>query len=209
MTGFLLVILLVSFGFAISFLELDRSKGFVNELLNVYSLSYGSFNFGDYDSTSQVVSCVIFTYLLSVVLFNLLIAIMGDTYAKVQAKHSLTEAIEKLSLILEAIIVKRPFLGLFKPGKKSKKFKGEKSFLYCAEIVEEEIDNDDEEEESQGEKLKKLLENSLEDVKKDLKAGMKGVGVEIEKKIKSREDGMRGRVLHTLRRKAGENKICK
>jgi hypothetical protein len=148
MIGFLLVIVLISFGFAISFLELDRSKGFINELLNVYSLSYGSFSFDDYPSTSQTVLCVLFTFLLSVVLFNLLIAIMGDTYAKVQAKHSLTEAMEKLSLILEAIIVKRPFLALFKQGNKSEKFKGERSFLYCAEIVEEDIDNDDEEEES-------------------------------------------------------------
>ncbi len=55
--------------------------------------------------------------------------------------------------------------------------------------------------------MKKVIENSLEEVKKELKGEMKGVGMEIEKKIRMREEGIRGRVLHTLKRKAGENRM--
>jgi Ion transport protein len=144
--GFSLVIILIIFGFTIAFLELSQSRNFSSQFLSVYSLIYANFSFDSY-STSQINLAVGFTIMLSIVLLNLMIAIMGDTYGKVQAKHTLTEGIEKLSLIMEAMIMKRPFARLFHKWFGYEYQSDEKTYLYFAEIEEntniEDDDDDD------------------------------------------------------------------
>lgn len=60
---------------------------FLNAFYNQYMLSLGEFNYGNYESGPQTYLCYAFflcaTFLTQITFLNMLIALMGDTFAKV------------------------------------------------------------------------------------------------------------------------------
>mmetsp|Transcript_35065 Transcript_35065/g.31597 ORF Transcript_35065/g.31597 Transcript_35065/m.31597 type:complete len:201 (+) Transcript_35065:748-1350(+) len=84
MRSFIMMLLFIFFSFTIIFICLDEAEEFT--FGSMFLLSY-NYLFANYESegltTSQYIFFVIFTLLLAVVLINMLIAIMGDSYSRV------------------------------------------------------------------------------------------------------------------------------
>ena len=133
MYGFIVVLIFIFFGFALIFLEFSEGKTAYGDQL------YGTFKilFAGYDDTDYNVSQKLFTslilFLLNVVLLNLLISIMGDSYDKVQERRVLTDSLTRLDMSLEAMV----FLRVVRRGKKTE---GRGYLIYCEP---EEADNED------------------------------------------------------------------
>jgi len=84
MKAFTIVFLFLVLGLSVIFMifESDETKNFGSEIVTVYRMIYGDFDTGDF-SQGQQVYFMIFAFLLSIVLLNMLIAIMGDTFNRV------------------------------------------------------------------------------------------------------------------------------
>jgi len=107
MRSFVMMLGLIIFGFSIIFHQFEEGDiSYKDQLLNSYVFLYASFSTARFND-SQIVYFVIITMILSVVLLNMLIAIMGNTFGEVQSKSLLTDSQEKSSLILESIAVRR------------------------------------------------------------------------------------------------------
>lgn len=141
-----MIIAMLVFGFTLVFYQFNRKKKFTTYLLITFNLIYSNSDPSDF-SPSQLVYFVIVTILLAVILLNMLIAIMTDTYEKVQGTSILAEGREKVSLIFEATVVMRT-IGKFCQSRK----KIEKKIavntnkvlkrLNLDEMLEEEVDFD-------------------------------------------------------------------
>ena len=117
MTSFLAVLLFLTFGFAFIFLQLRPESSFGNEMLKTYNLIYA--NFDENPSGAEIPYFVIFTVFVSVTLLNLLIAIMNETYGRVQEIRFYYENKTKVNLIIEAITAKRFLLKITSGIRKS------------------------------------------------------------------------------------------
>ena len=141
-----MILVMLVFGFSLLFYQFNRRRKFTTYLLITFNLIYSNSDPSDF-SASQLVFFVIITVLLAVILLNMLIAIMSDTYERVQGTSVLAEGKEKVSLIFEATIIMRAI------GKLCKRRKTiEKKFavgtnrvlrrLNLDEMLEEEVDYD-------------------------------------------------------------------
>ena len=133
MYGFIVVLIFIFFGFALIFLEFSEGKtAYGDQLYSTFKIL-----FADHDDSNYNVSQKLFTslilFLLNVVLLNLLISIMGDSYDKVQEKRVLTDSLTRLDMSLEAMV----FLRVVRRGKKTE---GKGYLIYCET---EEADNED------------------------------------------------------------------
>jgi len=117
MTSFLAVLLFLTFGFAFIFLQLRPESSFGNEMLKTYNLIYA--NFDENPNGAEIPYFVIFTVFVSVTLLNLLIAIMNETYGRVQEIRFYYENKTKVNLIIEAITAKRFLLKITSGIRKS------------------------------------------------------------------------------------------
>jgi hypothetical protein len=108
MSSFCLVLLMIFFGFTFVFMEFNYTVEFGNQLFNVYALLYANYA-SPGETPFEVFFSVIITFILSVVLLNLLIAIMGETYNNIQQSAVLADSREKVDLVLEALIMLRTF----------------------------------------------------------------------------------------------------
>ena len=137
MYGFVVVLIFIFFGFALIAVEFDQAQNSYGSQL------YGTFKilFANYDDEHYNVSQKLFTslivFLMNVVLLNLLISIMGDTYDKVQEKRVLIDSLTRLDMALEAMVYMKV---LRLTGKKQ----GKGYLIYCeAESVNDDYNIED------------------------------------------------------------------
>ena len=214
MYGFIIVLIFIFFGFALIFLEFSEGKTAYGDQL------YGTFKilFAGYDDTDYSVSQKLFTslilFLLNVVLLNLLISIMGDSYDKVQEKRVLTDSLTRLDMSLEAMV----FLRVVRRGKKTE---GRGYLIYCEP---EEADNEDDpanvEWEGRINVIKKTLKQTDQKLTDKLDATNQKIGTmeermsvimeqTIEQKMGTMEERMIATMEQTIEQKMGamEQKI--
>ena len=201
MYGFVVVLIFIFFGFALIFLEFSEGQTAYGDQL------YGTFKilFAGYDDTDYNVSQKLFTslilFLLNVVLLNLLISIMGDSYDKVQERRVLTDSLTRLDMSLEAMV----FLRVVRRGKETE---GKGYLIYCEpEEADNEEDSANVEWEGRINVIKKTLKQTDQKVqslteKMDQKMGA------MEQKIGTMEQEMKAS-MNTVNQKMGamEQKI--
>jgi hypothetical protein len=122
MRSFMLVLTFLLAGFTLIYQVFQPEKSFVDNMLDTYLLLLGGFDTEDYGDI-QMIYWAILIFLLNVVLLNMLIALMAGTYEKVLDEVALQEAKSKVSMIREAITMKRALFqkkdnGDDKPDKK-------------------------------------------------------------------------------------------
>ena len=162
MSSFIGILIFIIFTFSLILLEFDREIEFTDHLLTSYGFVYGNYETEEL-SSSEIAIMVFVAFMISVVLLNLLIAIMGDSYAKVEENRILVDSLERLDMITEVIVIKR----IFTP----RTIKKEKGYLmFCQNSV-----NDESSEEN---------ENNLLEEKTDLlRAAIKSVETKLENSI--------------------------
>ena len=130
MIPFLFILFMATIAFSLIFYIVNTEDKSLNEvLLNTYILNYGEFNTDDYNSGEWV---VFFIASMSnpLILLTMLVAIMGDTYDKVQEQQLVADSKEMAELVLEAEAL------LFWSRNKNKKY-----YLQLCDNVKHEVDN--------------------------------------------------------------------
>jgi len=106
---FVLGFIIIGFSFIfVQFQEEEDDETLGDTLLYTYSILYGDYTFEGIKSF-ELVFLLVVAFALSVVLMNMLIAIMGDTYGRVQERTTFSESQSKLEMIFETILIKRAF----------------------------------------------------------------------------------------------------
>ena len=110
MAGFIVIIASIVIGFSLIFLTFNRNSAEPAEypvhLYGTYLMLYGNFDDGDY-SFSQKLLLSLILFALNVVLLNLLISIMGDSYGSVQEERILIDSKTRLHMIMEVVFLKK------------------------------------------------------------------------------------------------------
>ena len=136
--SFFLVVIILLIGFNLIFYRLseDDNSTFGNELLNTYIMLYSQYDYLGYDAP-QVFFFVVVTVVLSMILFNMLIAVMNDTFNRVQSRRKVAECKEKIKLVFESVVIKRTYRRMLC----SKKLKRDNSinYLFMVEEREQEV----------------------------------------------------------------------
>ena len=134
MYGFIIVLLFIFIGFALISLEFNRGEiEYGDQLYDTFKVLFGQFDDTTFNVSQKLFTALIL-FILNVVLLNLLISIMGDSYDKVQERRVLTDSLTRLDMILEAMV----YLRILNQQKKSK---GNGYLIYC-EPEEEENEED-------------------------------------------------------------------
>lgn len=159
MLSFIVIIVVIIFGFSIIFLVFERESEYGIYLYNTYSILYGPLDIeNDVPfSVSKKVIMVVIAFLLNVLLLNLLISIMGDSYDKILEKRDKTDALTKLQMMSEAVT----YMKVFKRNYKTKRG----YLLYCLALDVEEDENVQDEWEGRINIMKKLLKQTSEQTK--------------------------------------------
>ncbi len=182
MWGFLTIILLIVVGFSLIFMEFDRSMEYKDHLYETYNRLYGNYDDSEYSTSQRIINAIIL-FFLSVVLLNMLIALMGDSYGKVQETRVLTDSQTRLDMILESTILMRLF------EKRDNNIK-KQYLIYCEPKGEEEdVGGDSNQWEGGINVLKKLLRQSDQKVTV-ISADMK----ELEQRFNSKVAGIEKRM---------------
>ena len=133
MYGFVVVLIFIFFGFALIAIEFDEAQtSYGDQLYGTFKILFANYDDGEYN-VSQKLSTALIVFLLNVVLMNLLISIMGDTYGRVQEKRVLIDSLTRLDMSLEAMVYMK---ALRLTGKKQ-----EKGYLIYCET--ESLDDDE------------------------------------------------------------------
>jgi len=163
MISFIIVIALIIVGFSVIFLVFNREAGYGDYLYEAYNVLYGPADIGD-DAAwpfSQKLIMAALAFFLNVVLLNLLISIMGDSYGQVLEMRARTDSLTRLEMISEAAIY-RKFL---KPKHQTKRG----YLVYCLPV---ELDEDESGQNSELENvikaMKKLIQRNNEESKQEL-----------------------------------------
>lgn len=137
MRSFMLIIFLLIIGFSLIFLIFDHSRGENHSyglyLFNAYTYLYGPSGDDNMTNFSQRVFMCLMAFLLNVLLLNLLISIMDDSYDRMLEKKDTTNSITKLHLISESITFRKIF------GIQPKNKKG--FLIYCS-LVDESVEQE-------------------------------------------------------------------
>ncbi len=162
MVSFIVIIAMIIFGFSLIFLVFERESEYGIYLYNTYSILYGPLDIDDDAkySVSLKLIMVVIAFLLNVLLLNLLISIMGDSYDKILEKREKTDALTRLEMMSEVMT----YMKVFKRNYKTKRG----YLLYCLSLDVEEDENGQDEWEGRINVMKKLLKKSSEETK-DLK----------------------------------------
>ena len=177
---------MILFGFTIIFMQFDLDdtpvSSFGKYMLITYRLTFSDFEVDDFDS-GQSFFMVIITILLSVILFNMLVAIMTDSFEKVQENAIISESRERLFLITEAIAVKKLVIKLCRRRKRLNPeyevIEPERRYLFVAEEagVDEDANKDNKEWEGRLQVIKKSIKSNED----NMKSALRGFEVKIEK----------------------------
>ena len=108
MSAFIIILVFIVMGFALIFLEFQRDDVYGVQLYSTYQVLYGNVP-EEVSTVSQQLFAALILFLLNVVLMNLLISIMGDSYDKVQERRVLTDSRTRLEIILESMTYMRIF----------------------------------------------------------------------------------------------------
>ena len=101
MGPFMLVYITAIAAFCLCYYSDSKSTYSFGEIIvNLYSLSYGQFNNND-DTGLQTFVLVVATLILTLMMLNLIIALMGDVFQKVKGAIEVAEKKEMASIILE------------------------------------------------------------------------------------------------------------
>mmetsp|Transcript_21646 Transcript_21646/g.15898 ORF Transcript_21646/g.15898 Transcript_21646/m.15898 type:complete len:175 (+) Transcript_21646:1462-1986(+) len=102
MGAFLVVLILAMFGFTATFLSLRETEtdGIVSSLKHNYRLTFGDFNPDDYSVAGWTVFIIASTF-MTLIMLNILIAIMSDTYARVMGDIVPSDYKELTNMVLE------------------------------------------------------------------------------------------------------------
>ena len=155
MTAFIIILGFIFVGFSLIFKVFDTEESYQIEISHSHNLLYGPVDASSF-TTSQIVVVSVVLLLLNLMLLNMLISIIGDSYGKVQEKSVIISALIKLDVILETIT----FIRVLK--KKRSENKG--YLIYCLPV--ENLDEDNISEWRGITKLIKKRMNGLEDVLK-------------------------------------------
>ena len=152
--SFALVLAFITFGLSLIFLQFDREMPYNTHLLNAYNLLYS--NYEVVDSTGNTFFLLITIALVCIVLLNMLIAIMGEAFSRVQEMSGIVDSKELLVLVLERVNIGRN-LNILRSRQRVHEISEQKSYMFFAEErVEEEV----------GEQEK--IESYIVDIKKQL-----------------------------------------
>ena len=119
MLGFMIIIGFIIFGFSLIFMEFQRETDsqYVHYLFASYKLLYAAFDDSSFDQQDGATSgtnkffLALILFIFNVLLLNLLISIMGDTFEKVQNRRVLNDSLTKLDMVLDSMSVLRLFGG--------------------------------------------------------------------------------------------------
>lgn len=174
-------------GFTIVFMQFDidgtETSGFGNYLQITYRLTFSDFSISEFVA-GQYAFMVVVTIILTLILFNMLVAIMTDSFEKVQETAVISESQELLRLITQAVAVKRLLRKRLCPGRMRKYLlipKSEKrSFLFVAEEagVDEAADDN-----SEWEGRIQVIKKTIKANEDNMKAAIRTTGVAIEKDL--------------------------
>jgi WD40 repeat protein len=107
--SFMMVLGFLIAGFTLIYQIFDPEAAFTDNLFATYILLYATFNNSEF-GTFQMIYFVILLFLLNLVLLNMVIALMGDSFDKTQDSLHFQEAKAKVSMIREAITMKRTLI---------------------------------------------------------------------------------------------------
>ncbi len=142
-TSFTLVLVFIIFGLSLIFKQFDSETPYNIHLLNSYMLLFSNFDLEEI-STGTMFYLLITIAVVCIVLLNMLIAIMGNTFGEVEERSTLVDSKEVLELITENIKMKK-LVSLFKLNSRKVHVNGEenqKRYLFYAEKKIEEEDSD-------------------------------------------------------------------
>jgi len=175
--SFIALLFAAIMGYSLIFYQFDDEVeiSYSGRLLIVYNLLYAQFDTEDFNS-HQIFYFVVVTITLSVILLNMLIALMGGTYKRVQETSILADYKEKILLTLETITIKRIFQKMWNFLMKKRKMKKESPYLlggiqnikksYLFFVEDSRLQNDEENGEKQWEKrlitMKKLVNSEMQ-----------------------------------------------
>ena len=180
MKSFVVVIAMIIVGFSFIFLFFDKGSLYGFYLYNSYGSLYGPVEGEEPDFSQKLIICFI-SFLLNVVLLNLLISIMGDSYQRVLEKRVKTDSLTRLEMIAEA----RTLMKYFRFGKKSTK-KGYLTFcLRVDRVNEDEGENDWE---GKIDVLRKLIKQSESTTEKRMVELESKMNRKYEKVIKEQQE---------------------
>jgi hypothetical protein len=102
MNAFMIVLITALLGFTITYeaLNEDGTTDFVGALKHNYGLMYGDFSTDDYENAGWILF-IIASILMTLIMLNMLIAIMSDTYARVMGEIIPSDFKELNNMILE------------------------------------------------------------------------------------------------------------
>ena len=102
MYAFMVVLITALLGFTITYeaLNEDGTANFTDALKHNYGLMYGDFSTDDY-KTGGWILFIIASTLMTLIMLNMLIAIMSDTYARVMGEIVPSDYKELNNMILE------------------------------------------------------------------------------------------------------------
>lgn len=162
MYGFIVILIFLFVGFSLIFTEFDHTVVYGAQLYATYGVLYGNVTDINFNVSQKLFAAVII-FLLNVVLLNLLISIMGDSFDKVQERRVLTDSLTRLELIFEVMTYKRII---------SKKRELKRAYLMqCArDEAEEDEYNNKNEWEGRINLIKKKLAENREEVRKEIGA---------------------------------------
>lgn len=127
----MIIIVFIVVGFALIFMAFNRDDEYGTHIYETYKILYGSFiddNFGA--SEKLIVSLILF--LFYVLLMNLLISILANSYDFVQEHKVLTDSRTRLEMVLQVLAYRK----IFDPRKARNCEKG--YLIYCLNAIPEE-----------------------------------------------------------------------
>jgi len=163
MLSFIVIIALIIVGFSLVFLVFNREDEYGAYLYEAYNVLYGPMDIDDAAPWpfSQKLIMAVLAFFLNVVLLNLLISIMGDSYGRVLEMRARTDSITRLELMSEAIIYKK----LVKRNHVTKRG----YLIYCLAVEMEDEENEQNVEwENRASIVSKVIQRNNEEMKQEI-----------------------------------------
>ena len=151
MYGFIIVLIFIFVGFALISVEFDQDQTpYTDQLYNTFKILFANYDYSSFSSSQKFFTALI-VFLLNVVLLNMLISIMGETYDRVQESRVVNDSSTRLDMALEALVFMRSL--------RSRKVKEERKgyLVYCEPDVEVNDASKDNEWEGQINMIKEVL----------------------------------------------------
>jgi len=204
MRSFAVILTFVTFGLALIFLQFDNSKTFGESLLEAYNLLYYSYDTTGYN-VGQMFYFVVVTIIATMVLLNMLLALIWDSYARVQEKSVLTDSQELLDMIEENINMVRAIERLFG------RFNQQQPVSRTSSDYERLRDDDHPESQNKNKKYMFFVEEAEEEEEQEVVTKVESQIIEQKKKVKNEEEvyvegKYSSKLSHLLRSKAPKKK---